>query len=136
MSAMQRRLMHTMFRVLDVDRSLDFYIRLLGMRLLRQTDYPTERFSNTFVGYGDESAETVLELTSNWGRSVPYEKGDAWGHLAIGVEDVVAVIENLRAEGVPILREPGPMKGGSRLIAFIGDPDGYRIELLQSAIQE
>lgn len=127
------RLMHTMIRVVDLPRSLDFYVGRLGMRLLRQTDYPDGRFTNTFVGYEDEDAGAVLELTTNWDRTEPYEFGSAWGHLAIGVEDLHAFVASLRERGVKVLREPGPMAGGGREIAFIADPDGYRIEVLQCA---
>ncbi|MFC3106448.1 lactoylglutathione lyase [Undibacterium arcticum] len=133
---MKYRLMHTMMRVVDLNRSLDFYVRLLGMQVLRRTDYPTQRFTNTFVGYGDEESETVLELTWNWDRSESYDKGDAWGHLAIGVDDIEAAVDAWRNQGVTILREPGRMRGGTRVIAFIGDPDGYKIELLQNKMQE
>ncbi len=125
-----------MLRVADLDRSLDFYVGLLDMRVLRRTDYSAERFTNTFVGYGDEESHTVLELTWNWDRSQPYEKGDAWGHLALGVDDIAAAVDGWRKRGVPVLREPGPMKGGARIIAFIADPDGYKIELLQNPSRE
>jgi lactoylglutathione lyase len=130
---MQARLMHTMLRVLDLPRSLAFYVDLLGMRVLHSTDYPAGRFTNTFIGYGAEDQGTVLELTHNWDRLQPYEQGKAWGHLAIGVDDVHTCVETLRASGVAVVREPGPMAGGTRVIAFVLDPDGYRIELLQSA---
>ncbi|MCY1401456.1 Lactoylglutathione lyase [compost metagenome] len=130
---MQARLMHTMIRVLDLPRSLAFYVDLLGMQVLHSRDYPVGRFTNTFVGYGAEDQETVLELTHNWDRLQPYAHGEAWGHLAIGVEDVAQCVAALRGRGVPIVREPGPMAGGSRTIAFVLDPDGYRIELLQSS---
>lgn len=133
---MNYRLMHTMIRVLDLERSLEFYVGMLGMRMLRRTDYSGERFTNAFVGYGDEDAETVLELTWNWDRIAAYDKGDSWGHLAIGVDDIEEAVHALRAQGVPVLREPGPMKGGTRIIAFIADPDGYRIELLQNVARE
>lgn len=130
---MQARLMHTMLRVLDLPRSLAFYVDLLGMRVLHSTDYPAGRFTNTFIGYGAEDQGTVLELTHNWDRLQPYEQGEAWGHLAIGVDDVQKCVETLRARDVAVVREPGPMAGGTRVIAFVLDPDGYRIELLQSA---
>jgi lactoylglutathione lyase len=124
------RLLHTMLRVKDLDASLRFYTQQLGMRLLRRHDYPEGRFTLAFVGYGDESDHSVLELTYNWGRH-DYQLGDAFGHVAIGVDDIHAVCARLRAQGVPIPREPGPMKHGSTVIAFIEDPNGYRIELIQ-----
>ncbi|WP_300729168.1 lactoylglutathione lyase [Pseudomonas sp.] len=130
---MQARLMHTMLRVLDLPRALAFYVDLLGMRVLHSTDYPAGRFSNTFIGYDTEDQGAVLELTHNWDRLQPYVQGDAWGHVAIGVDDVHSCVQRLRAKGVVVVREPGPMAGGARLIAFVLDPDGYRIELLQSA---
>jgi lactoylglutathione lyase len=122
-----------MIRVLNLETSLDFYTRLLGMRLLRKSDYPDGRFTLAFVGYGDESAGTVLELTHNWDQKEPYAIGTAFGHLALGVADVYAVCEKLAAEGVKISRPPGPMKFSSTVIAFIEDPDGYKIELIQTA---
>ena len=125
------RLAHTMIRVVDLDRTLDFYTRMLGMRVLRQKEYPGGRFTNTFIGYDEEDASTVLELTWNWDQSEPYDLGDGWGHLALEVPDVYATCEQLSAEGVRITRPPGPMKHGTRVIAFIEDPDGYKIELLE-----
>ena len=125
------RLAHTMIRVVDLDRTLDFYTRLLGMHVLRQREYPEGRFTNTFIGYDDEDKSTVLELTWNWDQSEPYELGSGWGHLALEVPDVYRTCEQLSAEGVRITRPPGPMKHGSRVIAFIEDPDGYKIELLE-----
>lgn len=126
------RLLHTMIRVGDLDRSLDFYTRLLGMKLLRKKDYPTGEFTLAFVGYGDEANATVIELTHNWGKS-DYQMGDAFGHLAIGVPNVHETCEKLAAAGVKITRAPGPMKHGGSVIAFIEDPDGYRIELIERA---
>ena len=125
------RLAHTMIRVLDLDRTLDFYTRLFGMRVLRQKAYPEGRFTNTFIGYGEEDANTVIELTCNWDQTQPYDHGNGWGHLALEVPDVRAACEQLAAEGVRITRPPGPMKHGTRVIAFIEDPDGYKIELLE-----
>jgi len=125
------RLLHTMIRVRDLDRSLDFYTRLLGMTLFRKTDYPSGEFTLAFVGYGDESTDAVIELTYNWGREEPYALSDGFGHLAIGVPDIYATCERLAAEGVSIPRPPGPMKHGSTVIAFIEDPDGYKIELIE-----
>lgn len=126
------RLLHTMLRVGDLDRSLHFYTDILGMKLLRRRDYPEGKFTLAFVGYGDESDTAVIELTHNWGVD-HYELGTAFGHLAIGVEDVYAAAERIRAAGGKIVREPGPMKGGTTVLAFVEDPDGYRIELLPAA---
>lgn len=126
------KLDHTMIRVSDLDKSLDFYTRILGMEILRKTDYPEGRFTNTFVGFkGDESAR--LELTWNWDQQTPYERGNAWGHLALTVPDVRAASDYLKAEGVRFTKEPSPMKHGTRILAFIQDPDGYSIELLEPA---
>jgi lactoylglutathione lyase len=127
------RFLHTMLRVKDLDRSLDFYTRLLGMRLLRRKDFPTGEFTLAFVGYGDEADHTAIELTHNWGQQEPYELGDGFGHLAIGVPDIYGVCKRLEAESVPIPRPPGPMKHGGSVIAFIVDPDGYKIELIERA---
>lgn len=127
------RLLHTMIRVRDLDRSLDFYTRLLGMRLLRRSDYPEGRFTLAFIGYGEESDHTVIELTHNWDRAEPYTVGDSYGHLAIGVSDIYATCAQLAAEGVPLPRPPGPMKHGKTVIAFIEDPDGRKIELIERA---
>jgi lactoylglutathione lyase len=123
------RLLHTMLRVGDLSRSLAFYTQVLGMRLLRQQDYPEGRFTLAFVGYGEEHDTTVLELTHNWDTAA-YEIGSGYGHIAIGVADVYAACEKIRAAGGKIVREPGPMKHGSTILAFVEDPDGYRIELL------
>ena len=125
------RLLHTMIRIKDLDRSIDFYTRLLGMRVLRSTDFEGGRFTNVFVGYGDEDSETVLELTHNWDQEEPYSHGSGFGHLAVGVPDIYATCEALAAEGINIPRPPGPMKHGSTVIAFIEDPDGYKIELIE-----
>jgi lactoylglutathione lyase len=125
------RLLHTMIRVRDLDRSLDFYVRLCGMRLLRRSDYPDGKFTLAFVGYQDESQGAVLELTHNWDRAEPYTVGDAWGHLALGVADIYGTCARLAAEGVPVPRPPGPMKHGSTVIAFVEDPDGHKVELIQ-----
>ena len=124
------RLLHTMLRVGDLDRSLRFYCDLLGMKLLRQQDYPSGRFTLAFVGYGPEADNTVIELTHNWDTD-RYDLGNAFGHIAIGVADIHATCKELAAQGARIVREPGPMKHGSTVIAFIEDPDGYRIELIQ-----
>ncbi len=125
------RLLHTMIRVMDIDASIDFYTRLLGMKLLRKRDFEKGRFTLAFVGYGDEKSNTVVELTHNWDQKEPYEMGNAFGHLAIAVPDAYAVCDALEKEGVPVPRPAGPMKGGERIIAFIEDPDGYKIELVQ-----
>ncbi len=125
------RLLHTMIRVLDLDKSIDFYCRHLGMKLMRRTDFPGGEFTLAFVGYGDESGETVVELTHNWGRREPYEIGTGFGHLAVAVPDIHGACGVMRAEGVTISREPGPMKHGQSVIAFIEDPDGYKIELVE-----
>lgn len=125
------RLLHTMLRVFDLEKSIDFYTRHLGMKLLRRKDYVSGRFTLAFVGYGDERDHTVLELTYNWDQEKPYDKGDAYGHIAIGVPDIYATCEALEAEGVKIPRPPGPMKHGGSVIAFIEDPDGYKVELIE-----
>lgn len=124
------RLLHTMLRVGDLERSLAFYTGLLGMRLLRRKDYPGGRFTLAFVGYCEETDGTVLELTHNWDTS-DYEIGTAYGHIAIGVDDIYGVCERIREQGGRIVRAPGPMKHGTTLLAFIEDPDGYRIELIE-----
>ena len=125
------KFLHTMIRVKDLDKSMDFYTRLLGMKELRRTDFPTGKFTLAFVGYGDEVNSTVVELTHNWDQVEPYEIGTGFGHLALGVPDIHGVCENLAKEGVSIPRPPGPMKHGSSVIAFIEDPDGYKIELVE-----
>ncbi|MCX5494518.1 lactoylglutathione lyase [Kaistia dalseonensis] len=127
------RMMHTMIRVLDLDKSIKFYTDMLGMTLLRRDDYPEGKFTNAFVGYGPEDTDTVVELTLNWGREEPYDLGTAFGHLALGVNDIYAVCANLESQGVRIPRPPGPMKHGTTHIAFIEDPDGYKIELIDLA---
>lgn len=124
------RLLHTMLRVGDLERSLDFYTRVLGMQLLRKKDYPEGRFTLAFVGYGPEDQTAVLELTHNWDTAT-YELGKGYGHVALGVDDIQATCEAIRSAGGRIVREPGPMKHGSTVIAFVEDPDGYRIELIQ-----
>jgi lactoylglutathione lyase len=125
------RMLHTMIRVRDLDKSLDFYTRLLGMKLLRRKDYPTGEFTLAFVGYGGEESSTVIELTHNWPQKEPYTIGSGFGHLAIGVPDVYGVCERLAKEGVKIPRPAGPMKHGGSVIAFVEDPDGYKIELVE-----
>lgn len=123
------RLLHTMLRVGDLERSLRFYTEVLHMKLLRRNDYPDGKFTLAFLGYGEESDHTVLELTHNWDTS-SYELGNAFGHIAIEVEDVYAACAAIRERGGKIVREPGPMKHGHTILAFVEDPDGYRIELL------
>jgi len=125
------RLLHTMIRVRDLDASLNFCTNLLRMKLLRKRDYPTGKFTLAFVGYGDESDNAVIELTHNWDQKEPYALGTAFGHLAIGVPDVYKACEQLGGAGVKIPRPAGPMAHGGSVIAFIEDPDGYRIELIQ-----
>jgi lactoylglutathione lyase len=127
------RILHTMMRVMDLQRSLDFYIGAMGMQLVRRQDYPTGRFTLAFLGYGAEDDSTVLELTHNWDQTEPYAQGTAWGHIAIAVTDIHAVCADLAELGVNIVRAPGPMKHSATLIAFIEDPDGYKIELIQRA---
>jgi lactoylglutathione lyase len=120
-----------MLRVRDLDESIRFYCDHFGMKLLRQKDYPEGRFTLAFVGYGDEKDHTVLEFTYNYGKTA-YELGDAFGHIALGVDDIHATCDRLREAGVRIPRPPGPMKHGSTVIAFVEDPNGYRIELIQA----
>ena len=127
------RLLHTMIRVKDLDKSIDFYTRHLGMKLMRRTDYPSGSFTLAFIGYGDEKDSTVIELTHNWGQEEAYDLGNGFGHLAVGVPDIYGTCETLAKEGVSIPRPPGPMKHGGSVIAFIEDPDGYKIELIERA---
>jgi len=124
------RLLHTMIRVGDLERSIAFYTEVLGMRLLRRKDYPDGRFTLAFVGYGEESEGAVIELTYNWGTD-KYELGNAFGHIAIGVEDIYKTCEQIKKRGGKVVREPGPMKHGATVIAFVEDPDGYRLELIE-----
>lgn len=129
------RLAHTMIRVRDAQASLNFYCDILGMQVLRRTDYPQGRFTNIFVGYGPEAEYPTLELTHNWDREEPYDPGDGWGHICIETPDVYAACEKLAAQGVKITRPPGPMKHGTRVIAFCEDPDGYKVELNESILK-
>ena len=124
------RMMHTMVRVLDLEKSIAFYTELLGMKLLRKEDFPEGRFTLAFVGYGPEANNTVIELTHNWDQKEPYEIGSGYGHLALGVNDIYAVCAALEERGAKIPRKPGPMKHGVTHIAFVEDPDGYKIELI------
>ncbi|NJN48780.1 MAG: lactoylglutathione lyase [Alkalinema sp. RL_2_19] len=124
------RLLHTMLRVGNLDQSLRFYCDVLGMQLLRKKDYASGEFTLAFIGYGDEADHTVIELTHNWGRD-QYDLGDAYGHIALGVDDIYQTCDEIKARGGKVSREPGPMKHGKTVIAFVEDPDGYKIELIQ-----
>ncbi|WP_374490596.1 lactoylglutathione lyase [Zoogloea sp.] len=125
------RMLHTMLRVGDLDRSLAFYTEVLGMRLLRRNDYPEGKFTLAFVGYQDESEGAVLELTHNWGVE-SYELGTAYGHIALEVPDAYAACVQIKDRGGKVVREAGPMKHGTTVIAFVEDPDGYKVELIQA----
>jgi lactoylglutathione lyase len=129
------RMLHTMLRVGNLDESLKFYCDVLGMKLLRRKDYPGGEFTLAFVGYGDEANHTVLELTYNWGTD-SYDLGNAYGHIAIGVDDIYATCELIKERGGKVVREPGPMKHGSTVIAFVEDPNGYKVELIQTKTQD
>lgn len=128
------RLLHTMLRVGNLEQSLKFYCDVLGMKLLRRKDYPGGEFTLAFVGYGDETDNTVLELTYNWGVE-KYDLGNAYGHIALGVDDIYSTCDEIRNTGAKVVREPGPMKHGSTVIAFVEDPDGYKVELIQLGTQ-
>lgn len=123
------RILHTMLRVGDLDRSIAFYTEVLGMKLLRRKDYPEGQFTLAFVGYGDEAEEAVIELTYNWDQD-RYDAGDGFGHIALEVDDVYRAADEMKARGGKILRKAGPMNAGSTIIAFVEDPDGYAIELI------
>jgi lactoylglutathione lyase len=125
------RLLHTMLRVNDLDRSVDFYTKLLGMKELRRSEVPDGKYTLAFVGYGDESSTAVLELTYNWDQKDGYEVGTGFGHLAVGLPDVYKACDELKKAGAKITREPGPVKFGTTVIAFVEDPDGYKVELVQ-----
>ena len=125
------QMLHTMIRVKDLDKSIDFYTALLGMKLLRRNDYPGGKFTLAFVGYGDESTNAVIELTHNWDQEEAYDLGNGFGHVAIGVPDIYGTCEKLEAAGASIPRPPGPMMHGTTVIAFVDDPDGYKIELIE-----
>jgi len=127
----QGRMLHTMLRVKNLDKSIGFYTELLGMKELRRRDVPDGKYTLAFVGYGDEDSSTVVELTYNWGEDAGYDLGSGFGHLAIGVPDVAATCEAVRAGGGKVSREAGPVKFGTTIIAFVEDPDGYKIELVQ-----
>lgn len=124
------RVLHTMLRVGDLERSLDFYSNVLGMTILRRKDYPNGRFTLAFVGYGDESSNAAIELTHNWDTNT-YDIGTGYGHVALGMENIYTACDAIRAKGGKITREPAPMKHGTTEIAFVEDPDGYKIELIQ-----
>lgn len=124
------RILHTMIRVGDLQRSIDFYTQVLGMRVLRKSDYPSGRFTNVFVGYEDESKAAVLELTHNWDTQ-SYDMGNGFGHVALEVDDAYKACDEVRKRGGKVTREPGPMKHGTSVIAFVEDPDGYKIEFVQ-----
>lgn len=125
------RIIHTMLRVGNLEESLNFYCDILGMTLLRQKDYPSGEFTLAFVGYGAESEQAVIELTYNWGVE-KYELGNAFGHIALAVDDIYATCDKIKIRGGKITREPGPMKHGTTIIAFVEDPNGYKIELIQA----
>jgi len=124
------RILHTMIRVGNLDRSVDFYTNVLGMQLLRKKDYPDGKFTLAFIGYGPESEQTVIELTHNWDTD-SYDLGNGFGHIALAVDNAAAACETIRQRGGKVVREAGPMKHGSTVIAFVEDPDGYKIELIE-----
>ncbi len=125
------RLLHTMLRVGDMDKSIAFYQDIFGMTLFRRNDFPGGRFTLAFLGYGDEGSNTVIELTHNWDTD-RYDIGDGFGHLAIAVDDAYAACERIKAQGGNVVREAGPMQHGTTVIAFVEDPDGYKIELIET----
>jgi len=125
------RILHTMIRVGDLKRSIDFYTRVMGMKLIRTSENPEYQYSLAYVGYSDESEGSVIELTYNWGTD-KYDLGTAFGHIAIGVDDVAKMCENVRQAGGRVTRDAGPVKGGKTIIAFVEDPDGYKLELIQN----
>jgi lactoylglutathione lyase len=124
------RILHTMVRVRDLDKSIDFYTRLLGMHVLRKLEYPEGKFTLAFLSYGPEDSQATLELTYNWDQETPYELGTGYGHIALGVRGIYAICDELAAAGARIPRPAGPMKHGTVVIAFVEDPDGYKIELI------
>jgi lactoylglutathione lyase len=128
--AQKFRMLHTMIRVRDLEKSIEFYTDLLGMRLLRRDDFPSGKFTLAFVGYGPEEDEAVIELTHNWDQDSPYHLGSGYGHIALGVRDIHSVCAELEKRGAAIPRKPGPMMHGTTHIAFVEDPDGYKIELI------
>lgn len=124
------RVLHTMVRVKDLEKSIDFYTRLLGMKLMRRLEYPDGKFTIVFVGYGPEETHAVIELTHNWEQEAAYELGNGYGHIALGVRNIYDVCSELAANGAKIPRPAGPMKHGTTVLAFVEDPDGYKIELI------
>ena len=132
-AGMEARILHTMLRVKELDQSIDFYTRLLGMKLLSRTDYEGGKFTLAFIGYEGSHSNATIELTHNWDQTTDYNLGDAFGHIAIGVKDIYATCRALADEGVSIPRPPGPMMHGSTVIAFVDDPDGYKIELIEQS---
>ena len=130
MSEPKFRVLHTMVRVRDLDRSIDFYTRLLGMKLLRKLEYPEGKFTLAFVGYGPEESHAVNDLTHNWDQEAAYDLGTGFGHIALGVRNIYNICDELAANGARIPRPAGPMKHGTTVIAFVEDPDGYKIELI------
>ncbi len=129
------RILHTMLRVTDLEKSIWFYSKILGMKLLRQKDYPSGRFTLVFLGYGSEEENSVLELTHNWDKK-DYDLGTGFGHIALGVQDIYKTCSTIENNGYKIHRKPGPMKHGTTIIAFIEDPDGYKIELIDLSSKE
>jgi len=123
--------LHTMIRVIDLEKSIEFYTNFFNMKLIRKKDFPGGKFTLAFLGYGPEESNTVLELTHNWNQIENYDKGNGWGHIALGVKDIYNLCDDLENNGVILKRKPGPMKHGSTIIAFIQDPDGYSIELIE-----
>ena len=124
-------MLHTMLRVSNLESSISFYTKLLGMELLRKQEFPGGKFTLAFVGYGAEESNTVIELTYNWEQSNLYDLGDGYGHIALGVPDIHSTCDQMRTAGAKIVRDPGPMKHGTTVIAFVEDPDGYKIELIE-----
>ena len=131
MTKIEARILHTMLRVKNLETSIEFYTNNLGMNLLRRQDFETGRFTLAFVGYGLEESDAVIELTFNWDQEVAYDIGTGYGHIALGVPDIYSTCHQLRESGAKIIREPGPMKHGTTVIAFIEDPDGYQLELIE-----
>ncbi len=129
----QPRLLHTMLRVRDLDRSIAFYTSMLGMKELRRSEVPAGKYTLAFVGYADEASSSVIELTYNWDQATPYEMGTGFGHLAVGMPDVAKACADIKAAGGTVTREAGPVKHGTTIIAFVEDPDGYKVELVQRA---
>ena len=131
MSKIKGRILHTMLRVKNLEASIEFYTENLGMNLLRRQDFETGRFTLAFVGYGLEESDPVIELTFNWDQEIAYDIGTGYGHIALGVSDIYSTCRQIRESGARIIREPGPMKHGKTVIAFIEDPDGYQLELIE-----